>query len=74
MREFFKEHPYIRIYLIVIFYSGLLFGWGKIFRGNEWYLDHGGLWISVVASIVGVVLSALLLYFRYAPEKQDTDH
>lgn len=68
MKNFFKSHPYIRIYLIVMIYAGLLFGWGKITRDLEWYLDGFSLWFSVGASVIGIGLSALLLYFRYSPE------
>lgn len=73
MNKLFKAHPYIRIYLIVLIYAGLLFGWGKITRDSEWYLDNVSLWFSVAASIIGVGLSGLLLYYRYSPENTVAD-
>ncbi len=68
MKNFFKAHPYIKIYIIVIIYASLLFGWGKMTRDVEWYLDGFSLWFSVGASIIGIGLSGLLLFFRYSPE------
>lgn len=73
MRNFFKAHPYIRIYLIVLIYAGLLFGWGKITKDIEWYLDGFSLWFSIGASVIGIGLSAVLLFFRYSPENREED-
>ncbi len=72
MKKLFKNNPYLRIYLIVLIYAGLLFGWGKMTRDVEWYLDTTSLYVSIIASVLGIGLSGLLIYFRYAPEKTET--
>lgn len=74
MRNFFKAHPYVRIYLIVLIYAGLLFGWGKLTKDTEWYLDNMSLWVSVGASVIGVALSVVLLYFRYSPDNRAAEN
>jgi len=66
MRAFFIEHPYLRIFLIVLVYMTILFTWGKVFRDVEWYLDTVNVWIAGILSLVGLAFSALLLYFRYS--------
>jgi len=68
MRQFFKNNPYIIIYIIVSIFASLLFGWGKIFRGLEWYLDKGNMIIAILISILGIVLCSTLWYFRYHTE------
>ncbi len=62
--KFFKENPYILIFITVIGFASILFGWGKIFRDLEWYLDKTSLILSLIFSIIGLGLSGILLYYR----------
>jgi len=70
MRQFFKNNPYIVIYIIVIIFATLIFGWGKFFTSNglEWYLDKVNMIIAGIVSLIGLALFSALWYFRYQPE------
>ncbi len=73
MIQFYKKHPYIIIYSIVVIFSGLLFGWGKIFRDLEWYLDKVNMVIAALISLIGIALFIALWYFRYHNESSTQD-
>jgi preprotein translocase subunit SecG len=74
MIQYLKRNPYLVIYLMVIAFASVLFGLGKIFRGLEWYLDKSGMILAIVFSVIGIVLSSALWYFRNHPEDSESDN